>query len=594
MKQDKNNLELGTQASCLQKSQDCRQGKPFVPDMQARCLRSQFSIILPIVSAIMLALTRTRLSFDMLVFVAFIPLFYYFSEIATTKKRELFIHGIIFSTITLLISVHWISMVTIPGFIGMLVLFGAIYGGLFVIIGSVYQTKISFISDRLNVFQRPLTFTMIWLSFDFLTNFTEFSYPWFNIGYGLKNSLPLLQVLEIGGLPLLGLLIFVVNYLFYLGISKGLIEYKREKGRSLVSQFLLNSSCLIAYGILFIWFISGLLRINYIQKRMEYHDLTISMLQGNISQDIKWEDATMDTTFTIYETLSRAAAERDNPDLVVFPESALPVYLYFHREHLIRLIRLVQEIQTPIFTGFLYAESGIKHKGQIDPFLYYNTANIFRPDSFEDENYFKNILVPFGERFPFLHLLPFMWKVDFGQANFERGETAVLYRIDSKKQDIEKSQSEISTTSLGYSFTPLICFEIVFPLHVAKVLKEHNPDFILNITNDAWFGKSIGTHQHAVMTAYRTIETRKSIFRCANTGYSFYTTPEGKIHEKTKLFEMTFITGNLYTYETQTPYRSFGYKIPYFYLTYLAFISISYLITRIIYGKNLLYNNRSR
>ena len=470
-------------------------------------------------------------------------------------------------------------MVTIPGFIGILVLFGAIYGSLFLIISSIYkkESKIFNNTPKLSKYSHfinntpllgPLTFIMIWLSFEYLTNFSEFSFPWFSVAYGLKNSLLLLQLLEIGGLPLLGLMIFIINYFIYLAIKPTFCPTKIHADDSIepetippVKKSSKKIFFFIALGILFVWYLIGGMRLNYVQKNTKKHDLSISMIQGNIRQDIKWEDATLDTTFVIYETLTREAVETDQPDLVVFPESALPVYLFLWREHYIRLMRLVQDIDTPIFLGFLYAESGIKYRGQNDPFLYYNTANLFHPITFEDKNYFKNILVPFGERFPFLHLFPFMWSLDFGQANFERGDSAVLYNISNSTKEV-------------FRFTPLICFEIVFPLHLRKVWQEHNPDFWMAITNDAWFGKSIGTHQHAVMAAYRTIETRKAVFRTANTGYSFFTTPDGNIHQITELFDTTFVTGNLHTFDYVSPYLKWGYKIPYLFLVYFLFLFI--------------------
>ena len=488
-------------------------------------------VFLPIFSAIMLGLTRLVFSFDMLVFVAFVPLFYYFEHISSLNLRTktVFFHGLIFSTVFLVISLHWISLVTVPGFIGILVLFGVVLGGMFLLVRAMYK-----------VFTFGLIFA--WLTFEFATNFTEFSFPWLSIAYGLKNSLSFLQILEIGGIPFLSFLILAVNYLFYLAISGKKRFY------------------IIAFSTLLLWFIAGNVRLNHVQKNMERKDLTISLIQGNIEQDIKWEDDMLDTTFTIYEELSKETVERYAPNLIVFPESALPVYLLIWREYLLQLMELVLEIDTPIFTGFPHAETGNRHKGQLDSYLYFNAARLFSPDGFTGENYYKNILVPFGERFPFLSMFPILWKLDFGQANFERGESSVSYEVKD------------------YTFSPLICFEIVFPLHLKKVFKEHKPDFWVNITNDAWFHRSIGTHQHAVMAVFRAIETRTSVFRVANTGYSFFTTPNGEIHQMTELFERTSVTGNLFTYKGITPFLSWGYMIPFLFLTFFALQIIGVLI----------------
>jgi apolipoprotein N-acyltransferase len=208
-------------------------------------------------------------------------------------------------------------------------------------------------------------------------------------------------------------------------------------------------------------------------------------------------------------------------------------------------MRFVHEINIPIFTGFPHSEIVMKYKGQDSPVLSYNTASIFKPkdrNSLSEKTaplYHKNILVPFGERIPFLNVFQILWKLQFGQANFEKGLQTRIYDITN----------QIAPKSRSYKFAPLICFEIAFPYFTKKITAANQLDFFVNITNDAWFHRSIGTSQHAQMAAYRSIETRKPVFRCANTGYTFYTKPSGKIMNKTKLFDKIAISGNLYLLE---------------------------------------------
>ena len=485
---------------------------------------------LPVISGLLLGLSRLPVGFDMLAFVAFVPIFYYIDSSLKldVKKKTIFFDGVYFSTVFLLISIHWISLVTIPGFLGILLIFGAVFGGMFLFASMLAKSIDSIWSNG------KLCFILAWLLFEFGTNFTEFSFPWFSIAYGLKNSLSLLQLLEIGGIPFLSFLILVINYLFYIAITKK------------------KKYFIIAFSILIIWFIIGNLRLHHVQKNTIKEDIKISMIQGNIEQNVKWDEEMLDHTFEIYENLSREAVAKDSPDLIIYPESALPIYLFIFREYYMQLMGLVLETQTPIFTGFPHMELGVKHKGQLDPYLYYNAANLFSPEYFAAENYYKNILVPFGERIPLLSQFPFLWRLDFGQANFERGESAKVYSV------------------LGQSFSPLICFEIAFPMYLRNIFRDHKPDFWVNITNDAWFYRSIGTAQHAMMATYRTIETRSSVFRVANTGYSFFTSPDGRIHQMTELFETTFITGNLFVYKGVTPFITWGYFFPYICMTLFA------------------------
>ena len=486
-------------------------------------------ILLPIFSALMLGLSRTNLPVDMLSFVAFIPLLYYFELIEKDKhklkKKTYFLHGLIFSTIYLLISIHWISLVTFPGFIGILFLFGSVFGLMFLLLSFMYKLK---------PILYPLAFIFTWLSFEFATNFTEFKFPWFSIAYGLDHSLSLIQILEFGGVPLLSFLILLVNYLFYLSLTRN------------------KRLFIITFSLLIIWFIAGNLRLKQVRENSQQEDFTIALLQGSISQDMKWEDSMLDSTFTIYEKLSREVHHEYAPDLIIFPEAALPVYLLMWKEYYYRLLDLVMDLQTPVFTGFPHAIAEYKYKGQEEPFLYYNSANLFSPAAFKGETYFKNILVPFGERTPFLEIFPFLWKVQLGQANFEAGDSTVIYDVN------------------GYTYAPLICFEIAFPLFLKNITQNNNPDFWVNLTNDAWFHRSLGTHQHAIMAVFRTIETRKAVFRAANTGLSFYTTPDGQMHQVTELFDRTYLTGNLWTYKQITPYMIYGFIFPYIFLIFFA------------------------
>jgi apolipoprotein N-acyltransferase len=116
-----------------------------------------------------------------------------------------------------------------------------------------------------------------------------------------------------------------------------------------------------------------------------------------------------------------------------------------------------------------------------------------------------------------------------------------------------------------YTYSPLICFEIAFP-ELTNRIAEKDADFIVNITNDAWFYRSAGTYQHAIMTRVRAVETRTQIFRCANTGYSMIVDPKGDVLVKSELFEQTIISGELYNYNGRSLYVDELFWYPYIFL----------------------------
>jgi apolipoprotein N-acyltransferase len=456
-------------------------------------------------------------------------------------KKELCLGATIFAIVYCVISVHWISLVTFGGFLGILLIFSVWYSCLF-----LYTAYFS----KRDVFPAQWTFIVVWLLSELVWNFSEFRFPWFNTVYGLKNSLPLLQLLEYTGPFVMSLMILSLNFLFYrvvvrfklIALSQS-AEEDNSSNRPVCSRR--HSIALLSIPVLIIcvWYVYGVLRMNFVQKNTTDLEFKVALVQGNIEQDIKWEEAMLDETFDIYEQMAREVRSEQNPDLIVFPEAALPEHLLEHSLYQSRIVSLVSELWTPIFTGFPHYEFHQKYRGQDTPFLYYNAALLIVPNTPVDEikPYYKRLLVPFGERTPLLGLIPALWKIQMGQANFESGKNMIIYDVRRKRRGVDGYKAE-------KSFAPSICFEMAFPIYFQQTLSDHNPDFWVNITNDAWFYRSIGTHQHAVMSVFRTIETRKPVFRVANTGYSFYTTPDGRIHGKSELFESTSVTGNLHVF----------------------------------------------
>jgi apolipoprotein N-acyltransferase len=202
---------------------------------------------------------------------------------------------------------------------------------------------------------------------------------------------------------------------------------------------------------------------------------------------------------------------------------------------------LAEEIQTDIFTGFPHYE--VAPKDYPEKFKFFNSATKITKEGKFKPIYRKNILVPFGERIPFLSIFPILWKLDFGQANWEYGTEQNIYYANE------------------HSFSPLICFEIAFD-GLAKKIVDKNTDFIVNLTNDAWFHRSAGTYQHLMMTKFRAIETRKQIYRAANTGFSAIVSPKGEILKQTELFEKKIISEQLYIYNGNSFFTKYMFWFP--------------------------------
>ena len=473
----------------------------------------------PALAAVLLALSRLPLHLGFLVFFGLIPLFSYFEE---NRNNKDFIKGaLVFSFFYTLVCLHWIVFVTTPGFFGMIIIIGLYFSILFYLIGNIWKAlpRVKYVA-----------FLCFWLSFEFLQNFGEFRFPWFNIGYSLADYLPFIQLAEIGGIYLLSAAIILVNILVF----------------ELKNKFRINFIFLIV--IVLLWAGFGFVRLK--TMKLEKTETNISIVQVSIPQDLKWEKAFLDTTLQLYRDYTKLASG-SNSSLIIWPESATPIYLLRQPKYKKFVPDLARENNTDIFTGFPHYEfAGSNHPRR---YKFYNAATLFDKNGKIHPSYYKIVLVPFGERIPLLNLLPFLWEIHLGQANWEYGEELQFYDVD------------------GYKYSPMICFEIAFEILTTKMAKN-NADFIVNITNDAWFKRSAGTYQHAVMLKFRAVETRKQIYRAANTGYSLVVSPTGEFLQKTRLFERAVINEDLLIYKNNSFFTKYFSWFP------IVFVMVAFII----------------
>jgi apolipoprotein N-acyltransferase len=462
--------------------------------------------ILPVLlSAVLLGVSRLPLYSGWLAFVGLIPLLYYFEQDKRTPLT-LLRDAFFFSAVNYTIWLHWIWGVTSGGFVGIILFYTLYFFAAFIVIQTIWQKLPQF---------RYAGFALVLLSVEYLQNFTEFRFAWINLGYALSDYTVLLQAADLGGVGLLSAFIILINICLYLAL--------RGRKRYLVWIAVLMPVW-IGYGV---WCLQG---IHLIKQ-----DKHITVMQPSIPQEEKWETEHFQELFDRYAKLTRQAAQ-DSAKLIIWPEAAMPAYVLRDAVYLSMVQRQAEINRIDLFTGFpdvLPAPAGYPGGA-----YYYNAATLFHPDGGFDAPYYKMILVPVGERIPLLKVFPFLWKLQFGQANWEYGTIPKYYE------------------SSNLIFSPQICFEIAFP-ELNRQMAFHNVgtkqgskprkiDFLVNITNDAWFGRSSGPWIHAMMTKFRAIENRISIYRSANTGISMVVDPLGRVIKKTRLFEITNLQAPLY------------------------------------------------
>jgi apolipoprotein N-acyltransferase len=191
---------------------------------------------------------------------------------------------------------------------------------------------------------------------------------------------------------------------------------------------------------------------------------------------------------------------------------------------------------------------------------YYNTAILISPAGAVEGEYRKIHLVPFGEMIPFEDRFDFLKRIDLGEGDFSPGTDLTVFTVD------------------GDPFAVAICFESIYPGLVGDFVRA-GARFIVNITNDEWFGPSLGPSQHAQMAVMRAVEYRVGLARCANTGISMLVDPYGRVRRRTALFVRDVLSGPVEMGDGGTVYGRIGGLLePVFLAVCLALGLLSYVL----------------
>jgi apolipoprotein N-acyltransferase len=218
--------------------------------------------------------------------------------------------------------------------------------------------------------------------------------------------------------------------------------------------------------------------------------------------------------------MTREAVAAGRPDLVVWPETAVPSYLRYDDMSWTAVTSLTRATGVPLLTGFPDARPDGR-----GGHLNFNSSSVVLPSGALSGSYDKVHLVPCGERMPFQGWLPFLGRMDFGQAEWTPGSHTRYLGAGAARCGV------------------LICFESIFT-SIARDEVRGGANLLVNITNDEWFGPRAAPWQHASMAVLRAIENRTGLVRCANTGVSFLVDPDGTIREATPVFRPATVLGD--------------------------------------------------
>ncbi|NYT72136.1 apolipoprotein N-acyltransferase [Halomonas sp. QX-2] len=347
-----------------------------------------------------------------------------------------------------------------------------------------------------------VSFAGAWVLGEVLRTYLFTGFPWLLLGSGYVDS-PMAAWAPVGGVYLLSLLVALSG--------------------ALGAELLLRRQWWSLAPLAAIWLIPLALPQQWTTPAAE--PTRVALLQGNLPQLLKWTPEGQRTAANTYSELTREVA--DEVDLIIWPETALPMMETQARPVLERV-----QANLPPDVALL---TGIVQRDEQE--RYFNSV-IGVGDV--EGSYQKEHLVPFGEYLPLESVL--RGAIDFfdlPMSTFTKGEH-------------EQTPMQAAGINIGNA----ICYEIIYPQLVAR--RAQDSGVIMTVSNDTWFGASIGPHQHLQMARLRALENGRYVVRATSNGITAIIDSNGRIVERAPQFETTTLTGEFYAMEGLTPFTRLG------------------------------------
>ncbi len=369
-----------------------------------------------------------------------------------------------------------------------------------------------------------------WVLAEWTRSWIFTGFPWLALGYSQIPSSPLAgyaPVLGIHGVTLATAASAGLIVIWWLGtVEKG--KGKREKGKveglrlPAVFSFLIHPSAFILVAV---W-LGG-----FALKQIEWTEpvgspVTVSLLQGNIAQDLKWREDRVPVTLKTYSTLAWTSSSQ----LIILPETALPLFVdQVPQDYLSMLAILARRNGGDILVGVPERLPG----GE-----YFNSVISFGTSP--TQTYRKSHLVPFGEFIPLRPVLGWIVSVlAIPLQDFSRG-----------------AENQRPLAVAGQRVAVNICYEDAFGEEIIRQLPEAT--LLVNVSNVAWFGRSIAPGQHLQISQARALETGRFMLRATNTGVTGVIGPDGRLLGAAPEFTMAAVTHSVQGYGGATPYVRWG------------------------------------
>ncbi|MFT7291270.1 MAG: apolipoprotein N-acyltransferase [Marinobacter psychrophilus] len=363
---------------------------------------------------------------------------------------------------------------------------------------------------RSSAVRRLLLFPAIWLLSDWLRGWVLTGFPWLYLGTAHTDG-PLAGLAPLGGVHLVTLAIITTAVAAYGALW-------------LILQTRHTFAATVVVAGLFPWLIAPALnRTDWTTLAQE--PTSVAAMQGNIPQQIKWDPEFLKDQIVAYLGMTE---DHWNTDIILWPETAIPI----PQDKAGKIIDHINERlgeNSTLITGIPWYGFSERSEG----FTYHNSITALGAG---EGIYHKQKLVPFGEYVPLeKYLRGLIGFFDLPMSSFTPGP---------------KNQSALNAN--GLRVMPFICYEVAYPDFLAR--NALNADLLLTISNDGWFGDSIGPLQHLQLARMRALETGRYMLRGTNNGVTAIINNKGQITERIPQFERAVMTGQIYGASGSTPY----------------------------------------
>lgn len=477
-------------------------------------------VVAAIGSGLLLAASLPSLDLSALAWIGFVPLLL---VVRDSSVRQAFFAGWLSGTTFYVAVTYWVThaiehYTAVPSWIAVVLL-----GLMSMVLGlytAVFAAGVRWMQRRWLawVYLAPA----LWVVLEWMRGWFFIGFPWGALGYSQWRYTDLVQMAEVTGVYGLSALL-----LFFNAVVASIATARRHLDRRhMVALSVLTVLMLLLPA-------AGRWRLAVLSALPAAGTLTVGIAQGNVAQERKWDPAFVDETMARYAALTEAAAA-GGAELVVWPETATPFFFQEPGERRQAVLELSRRTGAYILFGSPGATfDGPRLVGQR------NRAYLVGPARGEIDYYDKMELVPFGEYVPFSRVLFFVEQMVEVVGTLLPGTRPTVFEGPRGR------------------FGVLVCYEGVFPW-VSRRLVHDGADFLVNVTNDAWYGRTSAPYQHLAQATIRTVENRVPLVRAANTGISAVVGDDGRLVWEGPLDELLEHTDRIAWRGVRTFYTRFG------------------------------------